>query len=408
MIDPKAILSGQARRGVPVWVIVTISISGACAAIFLFLAMFFGIASFFMAVILALITLVPMVIAVMALDRLEPEPVPMLVMAFLWGAGSAVLVSALVEEFGAFLIVVGTSADVEWSTVVILAPVVEEICKGAVLFGILFFRRHEINGITDGVVYASMCALGFAAVENIHYYVSSWSMFATFIGRGVLSPMVHPVATAMTGIGIALSITRRGPTKFFLPVGGLILAMVLHAIWNAGTFFGVGGSLLALLIICGVMVGIILWLRAERLATIKHIGQYMTEYLPTGLVTRADLYMLSSLKSRRAARQWARSTHGVHGFNAMRDYQQACTRLTMVHDQTAAGIIDARTFIYRQGALLVLMDVARQAFLAGRAPAPHPGFPPMVPSGPTTLAPYRMPSQSPPYRHPTAPRGPQG
>ena len=47
----------------------------------------------------------------------------------------------------------------------------EEFFKGlAVLFAFYFLRR-EFNGVVDSIIYATFCALGFAAaVENISYY----------------------------------------------------------------------------------------------------------------------------------------------------------------------------------------------------------------------------------------------
>ena len=53
------------------------------------------------------------------------------------------------------------------------APVVEETMKGLVLFGLLWRRRDEIDGPTDGVIYAGMVGLGFAMVENVGYYINA-------------------------------------------------------------------------------------------------------------------------------------------------------------------------------------------------------------------------------------------
>ena len=49
-----------------------------------------------------------------------------------------------------------------------IAPIIEESLKGlAVLLVFLLFRK-EFDSILDGIVYAAITALGFAATENSH------------------------------------------------------------------------------------------------------------------------------------------------------------------------------------------------------------------------------------------------
>ncbi|MCL2826760.1 MAG: PrsW family intramembrane metalloprotease, partial [Eggerthellaceae bacterium] len=320
MIDPKAVLAGQVRRGVPVGAIVSIAISSVCLAGFLGLFLLVGGLVFFVAAILSVVTLVPMMAGTLALDRLEPEPRHLLVMAFLWGAGVSVVFSSIGEA------VLGFGVFSEDATSVFLAPIVEETAKALVLFGLFWFRRNEFNGVTDGVVYAATTALGFAAAENIGYYIISAtegasSLAVVFVLRGILSPFCHPVFTSMTGIGLALATRRRSrAARVFLPLGGLIAAMALHAIWNGSSSIGIGALGLAFLLMIGVLVGILVAVRVDRKRTIARIETYMAQYIPTGLVTYGDLAMLSTLKARKQAREWARSTYGKSGFDAMRDY----------------------------------------------------------------------------------------
>ncbi|MCL1906331.1 MAG: PrsW family glutamic-type intramembrane protease [Propionibacteriaceae bacterium] len=416
MIDSQAILTGQTKRGVPPGVLATIIISALCLAGFLLVSLISGQVSFLLASLLALITLVPMLGGVLALDRVEPEPVFMLVTVFLWGAGVAVILSLLFETIGVVAIYsAGRDTDIAWMSAVVLAPIIEEATKGLVLFGILWFRRKEINGITDGVVYAAVTALGFAAAENIVYYMNAGgSMVFVFLLRGLLFPMCHPVFTSMTGIGIAMSIGRRDASRVYLPIGGLILAMVLHAMWNGSAYLGLGALAIVFLIVVAVMVTIILVLRKENLTVITHIQQHMVQYMSTGLVTEADLYMLSSLKTRKDARNWARTNFGKPGFEAMRDYQQACTHLTFIHDQTAQGVIDAYTFVSRQGALLALMQATRQAFaMIPETPLPvaaQPGVAPVSMAPPTMTPPpgFISPQSYQPQSYPPQGFPPQG
>jgi RsiW-degrading membrane proteinase PrsW (M82 family) len=352
-------------------VIIMIVISSICLVGFLGMWMIVGGAPFFVSVFLALVTLLPMLAGVLALDRLEPEPKLTLIVAFLWGAGISIVLSVLFEGLGAAVVTPALGdAGTSVFTSVVLAPVFEELTKGLILFGLFWRRRHEINGITDGVIYAAVVALGFAAVENVQYYLISGltsggeGMAGTFLMRGIFTPFLHPVFTSMTGVALAIAATKRsGTIKVWLPIAGLIAAMLLHALWNGAATIGFIPMLIAFVILVGVLVGLLILIRRERIQTIAKIDACLRQYLPTGLVTQADLLMLSSVSNRKQARTWARSTHGQNGFNAMRDYQLACTELTMLHDRASNGTVDPQEFERRRQGLLALMRVARQAFL---------------------------------------------
>ena len=102
------------------------------------------------------------------LDRYEPEPRRMLITAFLWGASVAVLAAGLVNGLAdsAFGEAVGT---------VITGPIAEEVIKAFILFRFYVKRPDEFDGVIDGLIYAAMVGLGFAAVENLEYYGRSFA-----------------------------------------------------------------------------------------------------------------------------------------------------------------------------------------------------------------------------------------
>jgi len=363
------VLSGQTRRGASAGAIVAISLSSLCLGLFLLLLLRMGGSLFPISAALALVTAVPMLAGVMALDSLEPEPRYLLVATFLWGAGASIILSLILEAIGEVSLV-NLGGDPNFGTAAIVAPVVEESMKALAVFAIFWFRRNQLNGITDGVVYAATSALGFAAAENIEYYIGSAmdggnvSLAITFVLRGVVSPFCHPVFTAMTGIAIALAVRRRDAGRVLLPIGGLLLAMLLHGMWNGlAVTLQLTGFLIGMLIMVSVLVAILIALRRDRRNTIAQIESYMEEYLPTGLVTESDLTMLSSMAMRKRARDMARSTRGTTGLNAMRDYQLACTRLTMLHDRVQLGLMTPYEFESQRWALLTLMRFAREAFL---------------------------------------------
>ncbi|WP_437498837.1 PrsW family glutamic-type intramembrane protease [Sorangium sp. So ce1099] len=175
----------------------------------------------------------------MIIDRYDPEPWWCLLMAFLWGALAATGFSILINTG----VHVGVSSNFgepvgELVSASVSAPFAEELFKGLGVFGFFYFLRREFDGIVDGIIYATFCALGFAAVENVLYYArasmqGSDVLAGTFVLRGVFTPWLHPLFTSMTGIGFGLA---RESSKTWVrvaaPIGGYLLGVALHAVWN--------------------------------------------------------------------------------------------------------------------------------------------------------------------------------
>src|SRR5688572_7411659 len=170
--DPRWVLKDRPSFALIIGLVLT----GICALVSFSFDVFNGApVQFFIALALALAPVPVLLAAVLALDRMEPEPRGNLVFAFGWGAGVAVLVAGVVNSLN--LLYLWQAAMLEQTEARNLAatfgaPVVEETMKGLVLLGLLRFRRAELDGPTDGVIYASMVGLGFAMSENVSYYVS--------------------------------------------------------------------------------------------------------------------------------------------------------------------------------------------------------------------------------------------
>ncbi|MEZ0396723.1 MAG: PrsW family intramembrane metalloprotease [Anaerolineales bacterium] len=187
------------------------------------------------------------------LDRYEKEPKLLLGGVFLWGvvvaAGSAFIINTTFS-IGIFSLT-GSESAAEFTSASIIAPIVEETLKGlAVLIVFLVFRR-EFDSVLDGMIYAGVAALGFAATENSYYIFnygyqeSGWSgmMILAFI-RIILVGWQHPFYTAFFGIGLALArLNRNWAVKILAPLLGLALAMFTHAVHNtlAGLMGGLSG-----------------------------------------------------------------------------------------------------------------------------------------------------------------------
>jgi protease PrsW len=224
------------------------------------LVLVFGVLSTLSVVVLAFVApvavalgCVPLLIVLPALhwiDRMEPEPWSSRVHALLWGATVAAFVSGLVN----------TAVDMAAGTTlaaVVSAPLIEELTKG---LGVVWaVRRKEIDGVMDGVVYAGWVGLGFAIVEDFQYFAIAQGddvLVVTFVIRALMTPFLHPLFTAFTGlaIGRALVAGRAMSTAWW----GFALAALTHAAWNgsltAAESVGDGGGLLLLVSFAGFFV----------------------------------------------------------------------------------------------------------------------------------------------------------
>lgn len=398
VFDPRAVIEGRAPGRTNVGFIAGIVTTVACAIIALGIdvaqsvAAGDGVVPAFVALPLALLP-VPLLIAmVLFIDRLEPEPRGALVFAFGWGAGIAALFALLINTAGLQYVTqpaLGASTG-EYVSATLGAPLVEETLKGLVLLGLLWRRRAEFDGPTDGIIYAAMVGLGFAMMENVGYYINALVtpehggialLGSTFVLRGVVSPLVHPIFTSMTGLGVAYAASRRGAGWAVL--AGWLAAMAAHGIWNGLSVYGVAGLAVAYFIMFCVLVGLVAILIADRRHLVGLIRRYLPAYRETGLVSSDDIEMLASLPSRRQARNWARVTSGLPAAAAMGDYQLAATELALLHDKARRGVITPGSFRQRQHDLLGLMLVARKSFLSRH---PVPPQTPWAPPGGSGLA----------------------
>jgi RsiW-degrading membrane proteinase PrsW (M82 family) len=362
--------------------IVGLVITGLCLLIVLVLYLIFsGAVTTFVAIVLTVPTGVALVGVLLLLDRLEPEPPLRLLFAFLWGAGVACLFALVINTTGilVFAAAVGMRTGTFFGAV-LLAPLVEETLKGSLLLLLLWRRRDEINGPTDGIIYAGMVGIGFALVEDVNYYSealheSAAALVAVVVLRGIVSPLCHPLFTSMTGLGVTYAANHRGPRGVFAVIGGWIAAMLLHGIWNLSGAFGLLGQLVAYLILLGVIGLLVVVLVRDRRRIVGLIRHYLPLYDHLGIVTPADVAMLATLHSRSAARRWARTRLGAPAARAMADYQLAATELAMLHDHAASRTVDPDRFAARQVALVNLMRVAHAAFAPPARPGIAPGFP---------------------------------
>lgn len=219
---PNVITTPATRKPrLPAWLSVPVVLAAVIMVPLLAITAVFAPLSVPLGVVPAIIVLPVM----MWLDRVEPEPRAARVHALLWGALVATGVALVANGLAA-------AALGETFSAVVSAPVVEEAMKAAAILWAV--RRLEVDSVMDGVIYAGWAGVGFAVVEDMLYFAAALEegdLIVVFIVRALLSPFAHPLFTAWTGMAIGWAVRRRKPV---LPaaVGGYVIAVASHALWN--------------------------------------------------------------------------------------------------------------------------------------------------------------------------------
>ncbi|HET8960503.1 PrsW family intramembrane metalloprotease [Nocardioides sp.] len=337
----------QTRRNSIIFtVVVTVLVCLGAAPILVIIALSGAPKSMLLATVLAALPVGPLVGAYLWLDRYEPEPRVLLAFGLLWGGFVATGAALLLQGLGGFFV----GFD-EAQSLAIVAPVTEELSKGLFLFLLLWWRRAELDGILDGLVYAGMVGIGFAFVENILYLAAAYNgtdgmgpggtgaVTSVFVVRCLFSPFAHPLFTSFIGIGVGIAVGSRNKlVRVVSPLVGYALAVIAHATWNSSSLFGLEGFVGVYLVLMVpafiVMLSLaVWWRRSER----RMLAASLQDAARRGLIPATDIDWVVHLSGRRQARAFARQHGGKQAEEAMEDYQQALIELGFLHYRYLRG-----------------------------------------------------------------------
>ena len=334
------------RNSLAFTVVVTVLVAGGALLTLILLALAGAPGTSVVAAGLAAVPVGPVLAAYLWLDRYEPEPKRLLVAGLAWGAFVATMAAIIVQGLGGLLV-----GFTDTFSMAVAAPVVEEASKGFFLLLLLWWRRAEIDGVLDGIVYAGMVGIGFAFTENILYLAAAYNgtdgmgpggieaVTGTFVVRCLFSPFAHPLFTAFTGIGIGLAVSSRNRgTRWLAPLGGYLLAVLAHGLWNGSTVFGFGSfAIVYVVIMAPAFAGMIAfaWWAREREGRLLRVA--LADAADRGLLPATDIDWVVDLRARHLARRHARVEGGAAAERAMRDYQQAAIELGYLHHRLLRG-----------------------------------------------------------------------
>lgn len=378
------------RRWLPIAAVITFLLISAVGML-LFLGVDMGPANLAVGLTAAVVPVPLLVASFLWLDRYEPEPIRYLAFCFAWGAAIATSVALAVNTGSALLF--DRIGLPESLVAVLVAPFIEELMKALAPILLVWRRRREWSGITDGIVYCGMSALGFAMVENVlylgkHGYATGveefgpatglQNLFLIFIVRILFTGFAHPLFSAMTGIGLGIA-ARSGDrrVRWLAPIAGLLLAMLLHGLFNllptlsvslAQPYIMLYGYLGFMVPFFFAVVGFAIALRSWEGRLTERILPF---YVRAGWFSPPEVAALGSLARRHSARHWARRVAGEAGQKAMRNFQFAATQLALLRDGMNRGLHTDPRDLHKNATeehrLLTSMQGYRDAF-ANRDP----------------------------------------
>jgi RsiW-degrading membrane proteinase PrsW (M82 family) len=358
------------------WVLAVIAIFFALLAGFLTIYMIgyhTGPAALMIGVIFATLPLPLYVLLILWIDRYESEPLWMLAMAFFWGATIAAFLAITINSFVASSLPLTfnpiTHEYYSYYAMIASAPIVEEFSKGMVLFILFWWKKDEFDGVIDGIVYAGMVGLGFAMTENFQYYgVAAMKggdyLTGFFLLRGAISPFAHPLFTSMTGIGLGLARQSNNKAiKFFMPILGLMMAMILHFAWNRST---ISGSNFFYFIYLFVMVPIFIGAIFSIIFALRREGRIVREHLwydcQQGLFSLDEYYRLCGIRGRMSASFRALKGGGFRLWRTRMKFNQMASELAFHRSRVRRGIMTDQHSAYEREMAYVrhLFELRRQ------------------------------------------------
>ena len=292
-------------------------------------------------VFLAILCIVPLAIVVSVLlfiDRFEPEPLGMKLAALAWGGGVSIFFGIMGNEFVQYSVTEQTGDEVQGMifSVVVGAPVVEELLKGLGVLVIVWARRTHISSAIDGLVYAGFAACGFLVVEDFTYFVravlTDGDLGQMFFQRVVMGVFGHVMYTSCMGwaTGWAVTCARSAAAGCGAVALGWFTGMLLHATWNGTAVLSGGDDELFDTFYIFIHVPLfLLWFLFIALAMKRErrdAAAGLMPYVAQGWIVPTEIQMVCDPRSRRAALAWA-SNGGPLAKKAMKQFMYALATL---------------------------------------------------------------------------------
>lgn len=221
-------------------------------------------------------------------DRQNPEPKMMIVGTFIAG-GLSVFAAFYLERETAVNFDLSTLENAKinfspiWNGIKASYPLIvlffgwaliEEFVKYVAAM-IAAFRNKNFNEPVDAMIYMITAALGFAALENSLFLLKTFRLGMggfDFLLNGNLrffgATLLHIFSSAIVGVAIGLSFQITGWRKIFRIILGVLIAALLHALFNFFIIINDGENIFKVMVVLWVLTVTIIIL-FEKIKKIK-------------------------------------------------------------------------------------------------------------------------------------------
>jgi len=167
-------------------------------------------------------------------DRFQPEPIFLISLTFILGFASAFI---CYKSYG-LLTLVGIPEDfsviMEKDRLLFLGyclgivGFIEELAKFLPFLFIISYIKSFDEKI-DGIIYASVIALGFASYENLQYlvYMQGFGLF----GRAIASPLTHTIFSSIWGYEVGKA-KLANHSLFKISIKSITISALFHGIFD--------------------------------------------------------------------------------------------------------------------------------------------------------------------------------
>jgi RsiW-degrading membrane proteinase PrsW (M82 family) len=258
-------------------------------------------------------------------DFWTPIPARLLAFGFLWGGLTATFFIAITANDALLSIynkTVSATFAQDWGPG-LAAPFTEETGKGIGILLLMFIAPRLIRTPFDGFIVGAFVGLGFQIFEDVLYAINQsvqgfggnqfGSVIQIVLMRGLAGFFSHALFSAIYGTAlvhlVGTSTTRR---RVPLGIGMILLAMVVHGVWDAASALAGAAGLnpFVLMLILGLIELVIIIAIGRRVAGGERswMHELLAPEVTRGTLTAAELAAVSG--SRKDRRHFVKTAKG--------------------------------------------------------------------------------------------------
>ena len=188
-----------------------------------------------------------------------------------------------------------------------------------------------------------------AWLENIGYIGGGETLGGSLVTAGlrlIMGLFAHPLFTTMTAIGVYFALQRRGfGAKAACVLLGYAGAVLMHALWNGSSFFGIETYFVVYFLWMVPVFGLAIVLAiVSRRREQRIVAEKLPGMVAAGVVTPNEATWLGSIRTRKLAVAEATRFAGKPAGKGVRDFASAVIELAFVKDRIDRGFGDPRVY----------------------------------------------------------------